>query len=640
MRQVATTGRRRRLAVIVMLLAPLLAIAGIRWFTAAPPRQPPARVPAGDAPALQPVAETAPLPIRATRFVNAAPDVGYVGSEACAACHAAQHASYLRTAHSTALGDIDLDAEPPDGQFDYANAGRHYAAFRRNGRLWHRETLLDAQGQDLLSVEYEMRYAIGSGHHSRSYLAAIDRFLVESPLTWYAAQRDWALSPGYDEVHHASFERLADQGCLCCHAGRVTLENGNRNRLKIHEAAIGCESCHGPGALHVAKRREPADDAGAEDLTIVHPARLGRDESEAICACCHLRGAASVLLRGRQLDDFRPGQRLEDFRVDFVPRTTDQIMKVVGHVEQLRASRCYQETDSLTCITCHDPHAPPTAGERIALYREKCNECHHEHCGLPREKRVTADQRDNCVACHMPQRPTNLPHFAFTHHRIGVHADQSGGPPPATSVVDLVPVPDLSKLPPLDRERVLGLAYLEYAVQQVGEQNRRECLGRAESLLDSAAEGGLRDADVLAALAILAWQRDDLPRAERLAAEAAAQPPLGSHAPANALLVLADLQMQRRNFPASAQLLSRLIELRRSSDDWILLGRVRGAAGDIAGAADALRYAAQIHPFRLEIHVLLSGTYARLGDSAAARKHQQISEALLANQPKSRPLAE
>jgi Flp pilus assembly protein TadD len=372
----------------------------------------------------------------------------------------------------------------------------------------------------------------------------------------------------------------------------------------------------------------------------VHPARLGRDESEAICARCHLRGAASVLLRGRQLDDFRPGQRLEDFRVDFVPRATSQIMKVVGHVEQMRASRCFQESDSLTCITCHDPHAPPTAEERIALYREKCNECHHEHCRLPREERLAADNRDDCIACHMPQRPTNLPHFAFTHHRIGVHPVQPGGSPSDTSVVDLVPIADLSHLPPLDRHRVLGLAYLEYAVQQIAEQNRRECLERAESLLESVAEGGLRDADVLAALAIMAWQREDLPRAERFATEAAAQRPFGSHAPANALLVLADVQMQRRDHSGAAQLLARLVELRRSSDDWILLGRVRGAAGDYAGAADALRHAAQIHPFRTEIHELLSGTYALLGDSAAARKHLQIGEALMANQPKSHPLSE
>jgi len=633
MRRIAKNHRPHWVVVVLTIGCLALIVGGFRWLT--PPQLDPlpANSPPADQSALEDSAEPPPVPIRPTRFLNAAADASYVGSEVCAGCHASEHASYLLTAHSRALGNIDLATEPPDGQFTHAKTGRQYRVARSGDRLWHRETLVGKQGQELVSVEHSVRHVIGSGHHSRSYLVELDGFLVESPLTWYATNASWGLSPGYDRPQHDSFERVADHGCVTCHVGNASMMDGNRYRLKILEGTIGCESCHGPGSLHVAKQRVPAPVAAGEDLTIVQPVHLGRDQREAICARCHMRGAASVLLRGRQLDDFRPGQRLEDFRIDFVSTMTSEMMKVVGHVEQMRASRCFQKSDSLTCTTCHDPHTAPTSDQRIRFFRDKCNECHHEHCGLPPAQRLAADRHDNCVGCHMPQRPTNLPHFAFTHHRIGVHSTAGADPSPGRDDVELVPLSDVSHLSPLDRQRGLGLAYFEYADHQVTAEGRRECLRRAELLLTSAAKGGLRDADVLAALAVLAWHRDDLPQAERFATEAAAKHAPGSHAPANARLVLADIEMRRGDRAAAEQSFAQLVQLRRSSDDWVLLGRLRETAGDLSGAIEAFRRAAAIHPFRSEVYRLLSVNCTRLGDADAARKYQEIAEALSENEP-------
>src|SRR5262249_54023591 len=246
----------------------------------------------------------------------------------------------------------------------------------------------------------------------------------------------WGMSPGYDRPAHSGFERLADVGCVYCHAGEVAPIENNRYRVAIHEAVIGCESCHGPGALHAQKHAgKTAAGNGEEDLTIVPPDRLTREENESLCAQCHLRASATATIRGRRLTDFRPGQRLIDFRVDYVPDTASGQMKVVGHVEQMRASPCYAKSSTLTCTTCHDPHARPAPAQRIPYYRDKCNACHHEHCGLPRDERLKKNQQGDCAACHMPQRPTDLPHFAFTHHRIGIHAAEEATPPAAKGVV-------------------------------------------------------------------------------------------------------------------------------------------------------------------------------------------------------------
>ena len=223
----------------------------------------------------------------------------------------------------------------------------------------HQETLDDEQEGDLELCDFVVKYAIGSGRHSRSYLVEADGFLVESPITWYASKKAWAVSPGYDSPVHASFTRAAGEGCLKCHSGRVESIDGSMHRLKIHEQTIGCESCHGPGSLHVKYRADPLSSSSAEalDKTIVNPAHLSRTLSEAICSQCHLRGVSTVIVRGRKLGDFRPGLPLTDFRINYHLERPSGAMKVVGHVEQMRNSRCYTKSTSLTCTTCHDPHS-------------------------------------------------------------------------------------------------------------------------------------------------------------------------------------------------------------------------------------------------------------------------------------------
>src|SRR5439155_25987375 len=85
------------------------------------------------------------------------------------------------------------------------------------------------------------------------------------------------------------------------------------HRMRISEDAIGCERCHGPGALHVERRQSPERAAGGIDYTIVKPDNLTRGLAEAVCEQCHLPAATAVAARGRKLSDFRPGLPLQDF---------------------------------------------------------------------------------------------------------------------------------------------------------------------------------------------------------------------------------------------------------------------------------------------------------------------------------------
>ena len=191
-------------------------------------------------------------------------------------------------------------------------------------------------------VDWPVRYRMGSGRFARAYLVEVDGFLHESPITWYAAKNSWGIAPGYDRPAHSSFERQINLSCLNCHVGRAELVGGSGHRARLHEHAIGCERCHGPGSLHVEERRAQQQVPGADDWTIVNPGKLPRSRLEAICASCHLIGAAAIPLRGRDAGDFRPGMSSTDFRIVYQFDSGGDKMKVVGHIEQLRASACYQ----------------------------------------------------------------------------------------------------------------------------------------------------------------------------------------------------------------------------------------------------------------------------------------------------------
>ncbi len=135
-------------------------------------------------------------------------------------------------------------------------------------------------------------------------------------------------------------------------------------------------------------------------------------------------------------------------------------MTVVGHVEQLESSTCYRESNTMTCTTCHDVHAPVAAPDKIAHYRSTCMTCHSDR-GCKLKTVVRQDQAENdCVRCHMPKSDTEVPHVAFTHHRIGIHPlkDEPGG---ADQGDWLIPLTDLSGLDEADRKRTLQLARLQ-----------------------------------------------------------------------------------------------------------------------------------------------------------------------------------
>jgi Flp pilus assembly protein TadD len=386
-------------------------------------------------------------------FQNVHPSVSYVGSARCANCHRDIAASYRKHPMARTLQEIkDL---APTQVYDRQHNNPFitdlgtFSVARHGNRVWHVVSRLDQKGEPIFRQEFEIHFAIGSGNHGHSYLTNREGFLYQTPISWYAPRRSdnleqhilkalekrkdsklgkgmWDLSPGFTKA----FLRPIPPSCFYCHANRANPVEGTMNQFAtpIFEGhGIGCERCHGPGGLHVAKT-EPIREA--VDYTIVNPRHLRWQLREAVCEQCHLEGENRVLRLGCNLYDFRPGMPLERFWSVFVNAGEPGEKRAVNHVEQMYLSVCFQrskDTNKLGCISCHDPHRQVEPAGRVDYFRSRCLQCHAPDAkeqGLQPPCSMAAEQRrrrnnDSCIACHMTRyRSSDVVHNASTDHRI------------------------------------------------------------------------------------------------------------------------------------------------------------------------------------------------------------------------------
>jgi hypothetical protein len=360
-------------------------------------------------------------------------------------------------------------------QFD-----RYFKVFRKGPDLYQSEYQLDAAGKMVFEAEHKLEYAVGGGMNGYTYLVKRDGHLFEAPLSYYSKAGKWELSPGYINAD-VGFTRPALSGCLACHNGQPD-PVPNREALyrdppfRFGEVAIGCEACHGPGALHVgeAKQRRAPLPRGAVDDSIVNPEKLPARLSDDVCMNCHQGGDTRILQPGRDYMDFRPGTPLDEvsaiFKVPLRPEQREEADKaqvlspVRGSLEMpswwknssMEMSKCYRASGGkLRCVTCHKIHSAPTQLTKAAFYRDKCLTCHTEKsCRIPLAQRLGRNPANDCANCHMPKRPVGgIAHTELTNHRI---MRRPGQPLPDVAFDQTTDMPGLVYLNRADRSRPIS----------------------------------------------------------------------------------------------------------------------------------------------------------------------------------------
>lgn len=566
-------------------------------------------------------------------YRNVRPGVAYVGDAVCAQCHGEIASAFQSHPMGRSMVPVGGAAEGPPidapSGLPFEFKGVSYDIERRDGRTYHRAVRRDSGGQVLSRVEDEVRYALGSGTRGTSYLIERDGFLFQSPIAWFAQKKRWDISPGYGLINpRPNFERAIQRDCLFCHTNQIHAVSGTLNRYEppIFEGhAIGCERCHGPGALHVVQ----GEGSSGPDMTIVNPAHLTPVLRESVCQQCHLQGWFRFPKAGRSSFDFRPGLPLRHFIAVFVREEDDpERVDLIGQVEQMESSRCFRASDGqLACISCHDPHRLPPPETKVAYYRERCLACHgRKGCSLPLAERQGPGKADDCVACHMP-RPaiTNLPHTVTTDHRIPRNPDTTR-PKPARSWTGSGLPPDftprdyfqhqMTRDEKLEAGRDMGVA-LELAAQELlaSPPLARRAAARAVPLLETAVRAHPDDLRARESLGYALGMLDRLSEARQVYEETLRIEP-GREL---ALPYLARTYSGLNQPDLAAATMREVIAVNPWRSDYRLaLARYCEQARDWPGVVSACLEAIRLNPELVEARSLLVQGYLGTGDRTTA----------------------
>ena len=346
----------------------------------------------------------------------------YVGSRVCATCHPSVYESYQEVGMARSFNRIEgvqpIEDWTQDNSFHHEASDQYFEMSQRDGRYFQRRYKLDASENEIHAFEKEIEFILGSGNKERDYFYLSDAGeLIQFPAVWYADEGAWGMAPGYDRADHDGFSRRVEYRCFFCHNAYPDLPEdwtryeGRRPRLTADlPSGIGCERCHGPGSEHV-ELASGGDRATRLRASIINPARLGRKLQLDICMQCHLETSSSLLpdvvvKEGRGIFSYRPGEPLEDYVAvfDYPPAAGRDEFNIVHQAYRLRKSLCFASSE-MTCTSCHDPHRVPQ--DPATFFKAKCLDCHRSADDCREARGVREANGDDCVACHMPQRPTD-----------------------------------------------------------------------------------------------------------------------------------------------------------------------------------------------------------------------------------------
>jgi len=198
--------------------------------------------------------------------------------------------------------------------------------------------------------------------------------------------------------------------CVSCHGeiGENLTKTPHGKAGFAHLSSQGCETCHGPGSLHVA---DPSIEANRPRIDKLSPAAQNQ-----LCTTCHSGGAQLFWHGGRH--EARGLSCLSCHSVHAFKSAKAQL-KNASVAEQ--CFTCHKDTRAetwktshhpiregkITCVDCHNPHGTQTAKMiRAASVNEQCYTCHTEKRGPFLWEH--APVRESCLNCHTPHGSNHL----------------------------------------------------------------------------------------------------------------------------------------------------------------------------------------------------------------------------------------
>ena len=327
----------------------------------------------------------------------------FVGSSSCQSCHANIFATHLHTAHSktSAYSSIETihGSFNPDSNSFFFDQHRQVRMDSADGKLWQ-TALVDGKMTRRESIDL----VIGSGQSGQTFASWKNDRLFQLPISFFAAANRWSNSPGYSDTVY--YDRAVSPRCLECHSTYVKVKQIAGEDTQSFDSTqmilgITCEKCHGPGQKHVAFQTEHA--GGKDSTLIINPARFTREQSLDLCGSCH----GGQILPTTSAFRFAAGDTLKHFFIVNDSKPDPSAIDVHGNqLGLLKSSKCFLMSGTMTCNTCHNPHADERG--QLAAFSAKCQGCHNAGHGpvCPELKLQGESIKDNCIDCHMPKKPS------------------------------------------------------------------------------------------------------------------------------------------------------------------------------------------------------------------------------------------
>jgi hypothetical protein len=322
----------------------------------------------------------------------------YMGSLACAQCHAyqadAQAATPMARAIESGSDSRILSAHAP---LDFRNGPYNYQITYRGGQADY------SVSDGAKAISEPILYSFGEGVAGQTYVFRHNGNYYESRVSFYQATQNLDITILHSHSVPGSLEAAlgrplsqeAAYGCFACHS--TPAAGQQRFDLSHLAPGVGCERCHGPGENHIA-----AIKAGdLENPQIFNPGKLDAiDQMQEFCGQCH--------------ESFDQVTQLSDQgglnNIRFQPY---RMFKSPGHLTDDRR---------IACTACHDPHGKSSSD--AAFYDAKCLACHvsssAEAKTAARGAPACPVSKQQCVTCHMPKIELPEMHYRFTDHWIRI----------------------------------------------------------------------------------------------------------------------------------------------------------------------------------------------------------------------------
>ncbi len=329
----------------------------------------------------------------------------YVGSETCMECHADIYTDHLKTAHyntSATAKEENILGSFASGS-NILDLEHVKFTMERKTDSFYQQTLLKNRAEKKPSSKFDI--VIGSGVRGQSYATwGEDAKLFQLQTSYHTPTDSWVNSPGFPSF--AGRDRPIRDACLKCHVTFATnLDfSGQGNRYNKDKIIYGvdCEKCHRPSEKHVVYQRKNPEIETAKFILPLDS--ISRQQRLDVCAQCH-SGARDRILKGNSFS-FLSGDILDEYTRNTHKGTPNDKLDVHGNqYGLLTSSKCFEQTPTMDCTTCHNPHKNQRGN--TAYFNQKCMACHSGStpiCSVESSK--MEHMGNNCIACHMPVTPS------------------------------------------------------------------------------------------------------------------------------------------------------------------------------------------------------------------------------------------